>query len=136
MLYSPEQLYIHICMQKDIQHNKDERTQFFRKIYLSLYSKGCVWEGVGDRTKTATYWSSQLFWLSQPFFPVLLGCSTRDLGAQPLLGHGSFECEIIKIGQSFHKMYNNNILNFQVSMTILNAYTKKVWKPIECTTYI
>ena len=21
-------------------------------------------------------------------------------------------------------------------MTILNAYTKKVWKPIECTTYI
>ena len=25
------------CMQKHIQHNKDERTQFFRKIYLSLY---------------------------------------------------------------------------------------------------
>ena len=38
-------------MQKHIQHNKDERTQFFRKIYLSLYWKGCVWEGVGDRTK-------------------------------------------------------------------------------------
>ena len=31
---------IHIYMQKHIQHNKDERTQFFRKIYLSLYSKG------------------------------------------------------------------------------------------------
>ena len=44
-------------MQKHIQHNKDERKQFFRKIYLSLYWKGCVWEGVGDRTKTATYWS-------------------------------------------------------------------------------
>ena len=30
-------------MQKHIQHNKDERTQFFRKMYLSLYSKGlCV----------------------------------------------------------------------------------------------
>ena len=28
------------CMQKHIQHNKDERTQFFRKIYLSLYLKG------------------------------------------------------------------------------------------------
>ena len=27
-------------MQKHIQHNKDERTQFFRKIYLSLYLKG------------------------------------------------------------------------------------------------
>ena len=43
-------------MQKHIQHNKDGRTQFFRKIYLSLYWKGCVWEGVGDWTKTATYW--------------------------------------------------------------------------------
>ena len=25
-------------------------TQFFRKIYLSLQGKGCVWEGVRDRT--------------------------------------------------------------------------------------
>ena len=38
----------------------------------------------------------------------------------------SFEAEIIKIGQSSHKMYSNNILNFQESMTILNACTKKV----------
>ena len=28
------------CIQKHIQRNKDERTQFFRKIYLSLYLKG------------------------------------------------------------------------------------------------
>ena len=27
-------------MQKHIQHNKDEKTQFFRKIYLPLYLKG------------------------------------------------------------------------------------------------
>ena len=58
-------------MQKHIQHNKDEQTQFFRKIYLSLYWKGCVWEGVGDRTKTATYWpptnSSGYHSLSFPF---------------------------------------------------------------------
>ena len=33
-------------------------------------------------------------------------------------------------------MYSNNILNFQESTTILTASTKKVWKPIECTTYI
>ena len=45
----------------------------------------------------------------------------------------SFECEIIKIGQSSHKMYSNNILNFQESTTILNACTKKVWKLIEGT---
>ena len=37
----------------------------------------------------------------------------------------SFEPEIIKIGQSSHKMYSNNILNFQESTTILNANTKK-----------
>ena len=37
----------------------------------------------------------------------------------------SFEAEIIKIGQSFYKMYSNNIVNFQESTTILNAYTKK-----------
>ena len=60
----------------------------FEKIYLSLYWKGCVWEGVGDWTKTATYWPPPTLWLSQPFFPVLLGCSTGGQGAQPLLGHG------------------------------------------------
>ncbi len=32
---------------------------------------------------------------------------------------------MIKIGQSSRKMYSNNILNFQESMTILNARTKK-----------
>ena len=37
----------------------------------------------------------------------------------------SFEPEIIKIGQSSHKMYSYNILNFQESKTILNACTKK-----------
>ena len=47
----------------------------------------------------------------------------------------SFEVEIIKIGQSSHKMYSNTILNFQESTTILNTCTKKDWKLIECTTY-
>ena len=37
----------------------------------------------------------------------------------------SFEPEIIKISQSSHKMYSNNVLNFQVSTTILNAFAKK-----------
>ena len=37
----------------------------------------------------------------------------------------SFEPEIIKIGQLSHKMYSNNIVNFQESTTILNACTKK-----------
>ena len=47
-----------------------------------------------------------------------------------------FEPEIIKIGQSSHKMYSNNILNFQESTIISNACTKKVWKLIECNLYI
>ena len=37
----------------------------------------------------------------------------------------SFEHEIIEIGQSSHKMYSNNILNFQETTTSLNACTKK-----------
>ena len=37
----------------------------------------------------------------------------------------SFEPEIIKISQSSHKMYSNNIVNFQESTTILNACKKK-----------
>ena len=45
----------------------------------------------------------------------------------------SFEPEIINICQLSHKMYSNNILNYQVSSTILNTCTKKsletYWKP-------
>ena len=37
-----------------------------------------------------------------------------------------FEPEIIKIGQSSHKMYSNNILNFQESTAIWNACTKNL----------
>ena len=37
----------------------------------------------------------------------------------------SFEPEIIKIGQSTHKTYSNNILNFQDSTIIFNSCTKK-----------
>ena len=36
-----------------------------------------------------------------------------------------FEPEIIKISQSSHRMYSNNIVNFQESTTILNVCTKK-----------
>ena len=48
----------------------------------------------------------------------------------------SFKSEIIKIGQSSHKMYSNNILNWQESTTILNDCKKLVWKLIEGTAYI
>ena len=48
----------------------------------------------------------------------------------------SFEREIIKIGQSSHKMYSNNIVNVQESTTIFKCLYKNVWKLIECSTYI
>ena len=48
----------------------------------------------------------------------------------------SVELEIIEIGQSSYKMYSNNILDFQMSTTILHAHTKKVWKLILCTSYL
>ena len=48
----------------------------------------------------------------------------------------SFEAEIINIGQSSHKTYSNNIVNFQESTTIFNAHTKKVWKLIVCPSYM
>ena len=37
----------------------------------------------------------------------------------------SLEAETIGIAESSHKMYSNNIVNFQESTTILNARTKK-----------
>ena len=37
----------------------------------------------------------------------------------------SFKVEIIQISQASHKMYSNNIVNFQESTTILNACTKR-----------
>ena len=39
----------------------------------------------------------------------------------------SFESEIIKIGQSSHKMYSNNTLNFQVYNNFKCPYKKKSW---------
>ena len=47
----------------------------------------------------------------------------------------SFEPAIIKIGQSSDDMYNNNIPNFQESMTILNACKKSLetyWRHHVC----
>ena len=105
------------CMQKHIQHNKDERPQFFRKIYLSLYLKGFerVTKGVicerwvRDRTDLQHIDPHQLFWLQQHFFTVLLGCSTGGLGVQPLLGHGSHSSIFSQTDLNFLSpgLYNN-----------------------------
>ena len=131
LLYSHEPLYIHICMQK--YHNKDERTQFFRKIYLSLYWKCCVWEGVGDWTEQQHIEPPQLFWLPQPFFPVLLGCSTGGLGTQPLLEHGSHSSIFTPTDLNFLSpgLYNNltSIYFLRVSQFALHSTPRQSRSP-------
>ena len=55
---------IHIYMRKYSQHNNDERTHFFRKIYLSNFirngcervAKGLCVRGELETEQTATYW--------------------------------------------------------------------------------
>ena len=64
---------------------------FFKKIYFSLYLKGCVREEVGDWIKTATYWPSKPLRTSPCVLLVLLGCSTGGLGAKPLWNMFSFQ---------------------------------------------
>ena len=49
----------------------------------------CVWDVSWRLNKDCNISTPKLFWLSHPFFPVLLGCSTGGLRAQPQLGHGS-----------------------------------------------
>ena len=72
--------YTHLHSERLRRHNKDEGNSSLEKYTSYFIRKGFVWERwVGDRRKTATYWPSKLFWLSQPFFPVLPGCSTGDL---------------------------------------------------------
>ena len=59
--------------------------------------------------RTATYWTPELFWLQQHFFPILLGCSTGGLGVQPLLGHGSHSSIFTPTDLNFLSpgLYNN-----------------------------
>ena len=85
------------CMQKHIQHIKDEWTQFFRKIYLSLYLKGLerVTKGiicerwVGDWTELQHTDPPPTLLATAGFLSRSPGLLNQGLGAQPLLGYGS-----------------------------------------------
>ena len=78
VLYS--HIHIYICMQN---HNDDTiktATQFLEKYTSHFIWKGCVWEGVGDRTELQHIDPNS--YGHQRFFPVLLGRSTGSPGAQ------------------------------------------------------
>ena len=72
-----------------------------------------------------------IFLLKRPHVQIAFlkftSCDNQDLvGSIPIARCScSFEREIIKIGQSSHKIYSDNTLNIQESTTILNACTKK-----------
>ena len=66
----------------------EKYTSHFTRKFKRVTKGFTVWEVSWRLNRTATYWPPP-FWLSQPFFAVLLDCSTGGLGAQLLLGHGS-----------------------------------------------
>ena len=97
LLYSHDhdQLYKHIIqihLPMHAEHNDTMKTTsntVLRKIYLSLYLKGCVWEGVRDRTELQhidphsighNRVSFPFSWAAQPeaWRPTLLAFSTAS----------------------------------------------------------
>ena len=104
-----------------------------RKIVLSIPYVSVVFflslkhNFIAYRSSEVSYWIFAIHQLWQPGFSRVYSNSCYSC---------SFEPEIIKIGQSCYKMYNNNRMNFQESTTILKAHTKNVWKLIVCPSYI
>ena len=92
VLYSLIQLYV--CMRKHSQHNNDERTQFFRKIYLSKFIRnGCErimcerW--VGDWTDSNILTPNSSVFSSTSFSFCWAAQSGILRAHSPLLGAGS-----------------------------------------------
>ena len=109
-------------MQKHIQHNKDEQTQFFRKIYLSLYLLSV--RGELETEQNYNILTPTLLAIAA-FFHVLLGCSTGGLGAQPLLWHGSHSSIFSPTDLNFLSpgLYNNltSTYSLRASQIALNS---------------
>ena len=89
--------YTYAC-RNIVKHNKDERTQYFRKnIPLTLLKGLCVRGSWRPNKDCNLLTHPQLFWISQPFFLVLLGCSAEGVVAQPLVGHGSHSSSSLQL---------------------------------------
>ena len=73
-----------ICMQKHSQHNQDEWIHFFRKTYLSLYSKGlrkgyCV-RGESETEQNCNTLTPSSSGYNSTSFSFSRGCSTSGPG--------------------------------------------------------
>ena len=121
--YATQKLMLNSC--KMLQKQSEAFHTFLWHFFSSLKQNFIAYRSskVSSRPD-CIFWNSQL-WQSG-FSRVYSSCCCSC----------SFEREIIKISQSSHRMYSNNILNFQESIIILNLFTKNVWKLIVCTTYI
>ena len=131
------------CMQQDIQHNNDEQTQFFRKIYLSVYWKGLVWEGVGDWTELQ-HIDPQTLLATRAFLSRSPWLLNRGPGDQPLLGHGSHSSIFSPTKLNFLSpgLYNNLTSTYflRASQFALNSTPRQSRSPLisstGCTCYL
>ena len=78
MLYTHMQMHACTSVCRTQRHNKDKRHSYFRKYTSPFIWKGCMWEGVEDRTELQHIDSHS--YGHQRFFPVLLGRLTGGLG--------------------------------------------------------
>ena len=86
------QLYTYTC--GNIINNNDERTQFFRKIYLAHFiRKGCnrvvkrlCVRGALETEQTATYWPPVLLTIATPLFSFCWAAQPGVLRAHPSAG--------------------------------------------------
>ena len=91
-----------IFMQKHSQHNNDERTQFFRKIYISHFirtgtkelRKGYVWEVSWRLNKNCNILTPSSSDYNSTSFSFFWAAQLRPLRAQRLLGPGSHSFEL------------------------------------------
>ena len=108
------QLYRHTCGSKI--NNNDERTHFFRNIYLSHFirkrcervAKGLCVRGELETEQTATYWSPVPLSLA-----ALLSCSAGLLNRGPI----ALCWELVLTASNSHKLTPTNVLRIPLSTT-------------------
>ena len=109
--YSPQKLTLNSC--KMVEKQSEALHTFLWHFFPSLKQNFIAYRSSKVYSRPDCIFEIHQLWQSG-FSRVYSNCCCSC----------SFEAEIIKIGQSSHKTYSNNILNFQESTTILNAGTK------------
>ena len=110
--YATQKLMFNLC--KMLQKQSEAFYTFLRHFFPSLNQNFIAYRSSKVSSRPDCIFEIHHLW--QPGFSRVYSiccCSS------------SFKAEIIKIGQSSHKMDSNNILNSQESTAILNAFTKK-----------